>query len=285
MTKPLKSLFDVSFPNITLWVQGCGTVEIGCDSSTDSFIRALDEGGMVWSGNKSYRSLDDALQHLEKGLGQILVDLGLGGQPSAKSRQPAKRSTSKQNQAKRQKIPSEPTLPKQVEKLEGIVEAVRGKEKVEVTRLTVVKKLCENSDAASAFAMFLAQQAQGRLREKQGNEPYFELADRAVKEMKSYLDHPTEDCKKELWSLLLEIQAEQNEYVSIQWSAVRNIKSWDLLIVENTLRAILNREEAPRWLYQAARDYVGGSIEFEKRSIPQIEDIARFWRQYFKVKG
>ncbi len=80
------------------------------------------------------------------------------------------------------------------------------------------------------------------------------MADRAVKEMKSYLNHPSEDRKKELWSLLSEIQAEQNEYVSIQWSAVRNIKSWDLLIVENTLRTILNLEEAPRWLYQAARD-------------------------------
>ena len=126
MTKPVKLLFDVSFPNITLWVQGCGTVEIGCDPSTDSFIRALDEGGMVWSGNKSYKSLDDALQHLEKGLGQILLDLGLGVQPSAKSRQSARRSTSKQNQAKRQKTPSEPPLPKQVQKFEEIVEAIRG---------------------------------------------------------------------------------------------------------------------------------------------------------------
>ena len=87
--------------------------------------------------------------------------------------------------------------------------------------------------------MFLAQQARGRLREKRGKERYVQLADRAVREMKSYLDHPTEDCKKQLRSLLLEIEAEQNEYVSIQWSAVRNIKSWDLLIVENTLRSIL----------------------------------------------
>ncbi len=54
MTKPVKLLFDVSFPNITLWVQGCGTVEIGRDSSTDSFIRVLDEGGMVWSGKSRY---------------------------------------------------------------------------------------------------------------------------------------------------------------------------------------------------------------------------------------
>ena len=148
----------------------------------------------------------------------------------------------------------------------------------------MVKKLCENPDAAGAFAMFLAQRAQGRLHEKQGKERYVQLADRVVRDMKSYLDHPTEERKKELRSLLLEIEAEQNEYVSIKWSAVRNIKSWDLLIVENTLRSILNRDEAPRWLYQAARDYVGGSIEFEKRSIPLIEDIAGFWRQYFTTK-
>jgi hypothetical protein len=284
MTKPVELLFDVSFPNITLWVQGCGTVEIGCDSNTDSFIRALDDGGMVWSGNKRYKCLDDALEHLEKGLGQILLDLGLGGQPSARSRQSARRSTSKQNQAKRQKTPPEPALPKQVHKLEEIVEAIQGKEIVQVTRLTVVKKLCENSDAAGAFAIFLAQQAQGRLRERPGAKRYVQLADRAAREMNSYVEDPTEDCEKRLRSLLLEIEAEQNEYVSIKWSAVRNIKSWDLLIVENALRAILNREEAPRLLYQAARDYVGGSIEFEKQSIPQLENIARFWRQYFTVK-
>ncbi len=47
MTRPPKLLFDVSFPNITLWVQGCGAVEIGNNSSTDSFVRALDEGGIV----------------------------------------------------------------------------------------------------------------------------------------------------------------------------------------------------------------------------------------------
>jgi len=284
MTKPVNLLFDVSFPNITLWVQGCGTVEIGNDSSTASFIRALDEGGVVLSGKSRYKSLDDALQDLEKGLGQILVDLGLGVQPSTKSRESARRSTSKQNQGKRQKTPSEPTLPKQVQKLEEIIEAIRGKEIVQVARLTVVKKLCEKEAAARAFAMFLAQEALGRLREKRSNERYVELADQAIKEVESFLDDPTDVRSQQLRSLLREIQAEQNEYVSIKWSAVRNIKSWDLLIVENTLRSILNRDETPRWLYQAARDYVGGSIEFEKKSLPQVEDITQFWERYFTVK-
>jgi hypothetical protein len=281
----MKSSFEAAHPNITLWVTDCGTVEIGYDPNTDTFIRVIDEGGLVWSGKSRYENLDAAFQDLEAGLGQILVERVLGVEPSASRKHSQKRSKPKKTSVRRFKGPPEPTLPNQVQKLDAIVEAIRGKENVQVTRLTVVKKLCENPKAAGAFAMFLAQQAQGRLREKQGNERYVQLADRAVREMKTYLNHPTEDCERRLRSLLLEVQAEQNEYVSIQWSAVRNIKSWDLLIVENTLRSILNRDEAPRWLYQAARDYVGGSIEFEKKSIPQIEDIARFWRQYFSVKG
>ncbi len=281
----MKSSFEAAYPNITLWVKDCGIAEIGYDFNTDSFIRAIDEGGMVWSGKGRYETLDAAFQDLEAGLGQILVERVLGVEPSARRKHSQKRSTPKKTPVRRRKGPPEDPLIKQVSKLDAIVEAIRGKENVQVTRLTVVKKLCENPEAAGAFAMFLAQQAQGRLSEKQGKERYVQLADRAVREMKSYLDHPTEDCKKQLRSLLLEIEAEQNEYVSIQWSAVRNIKSWDLLIVENALRTILNRDEAPRWLYQAARDYVGGSIEFEKKSIPMIEDIARFWRRYFTVKG
>ena len=46
MTKPMNS-FEAAYPNISIWVQGCGTVEIGNNSSTGSFVRALDEGGMV----------------------------------------------------------------------------------------------------------------------------------------------------------------------------------------------------------------------------------------------
>ena len=133
--------------------------------------------------------------------------------------------------------------------------------------------------------MFLARKAQGRLRDRQGKERYFQLASSAISEMKYYLDDPTEDRKQRLRSLLLEIEAEQNEYESVKWGVVRNIKSRDLVVVENTLRTILNRDEAPYWLYQASRVYVGGSIWFEKGSIPQIEDIAGFWRQYFTVKA
>jgi hypothetical protein len=44
MTKRTKPVFQTVFPNITLWVQECGTGEIGYDPNTDCFIRAIDEG-------------------------------------------------------------------------------------------------------------------------------------------------------------------------------------------------------------------------------------------------
>ena len=62
---------------------------------------------------------------------------------------------------------------------------------------------------------------------------------------------------------------EQNEHEWIKWGAVRKIKSWDLLTVERTLRAVLRREEAPYWLYQAARDHVGSSMNLNEGIDPE----------------
>ncbi len=285
MTTPKKpSSLEAVFPNITLWVKECGIAEIGYDPNTQTFIRAIDEGGMVWSGESQDTTLDDAFQDLEAGLGQILVERVLGAEPPARKSHSPKRSAPRKTAVRRRKRPPEDPLTRQVKKLDAIVEAIRGNEDVQVTRLTVVKKLCEDTTDAGTFALFLARKGQERLREKRGNDRYLQLATLAVREMKSHLDHPTEDCKKRLRCLLLEIEAEQNEFVSMRWGAVRNIKSWDLLIVEETLKSIVRPQEAEHWLYQASKYYVGGSIVFEKRAIPLIEEIARFWREYFRVK-
>lgn len=64
----MKSLFEASYPNITDWVNGGGWIEIGEVEYSSSFIRAFDEGGMVWEGEESYATFDQALQALEAGL-------------------------------------------------------------------------------------------------------------------------------------------------------------------------------------------------------------------------
>ena len=59
---------DVTYPTIARWVHEYGWIEIGQDHMSQSFIRALDAGRMVWEGQAHDATLDDALQDLEAGL-------------------------------------------------------------------------------------------------------------------------------------------------------------------------------------------------------------------------
>jgi hypothetical protein len=63
-----KNMMEEKYPNISRWVDG-RILEIGYESETDSFIRAIDEGGTVFEGKSSYKTLDDALDDAEKAIG------------------------------------------------------------------------------------------------------------------------------------------------------------------------------------------------------------------------
>ncbi|MDE3088672.1 MAG: hypothetical protein KGJ80_04730 [Chloroflexota bacterium] len=60
--------FEKSFPAITEWVRSHGWIEIGQTDEEQSFVRAIDEGGLVWEGKSSYPSLDHAWRALENAL-------------------------------------------------------------------------------------------------------------------------------------------------------------------------------------------------------------------------
>ena len=70
------SYFEGTYPNITRWLTH-GWSEIGEVEYSESFIRALDEGGMVWEGEGSYKTIDQALHDLEAGLEAIIDDFGI----------------------------------------------------------------------------------------------------------------------------------------------------------------------------------------------------------------
>ena len=57
-----------TYPRVAEWVKTQGWIEIGQDNYSRSFIRVLDEGGMVWEGGEEYASLDDARQAAELGI-------------------------------------------------------------------------------------------------------------------------------------------------------------------------------------------------------------------------
>ena len=148
-----------------------------------------------------------------------------------------------------------PQIVNKVKKLAEIAEGLRQGKHFQVTRLTTIKSLCGEPEAAAAFALFLAQRIQSKMRQEQSPKRYRELVDRAVKELKPYLTDPTEERKERLSSLCREMEAEQDEYKKIGWDMVRMLKSKDLVVVEESLKSVLRGHEAPIWAYQAAKDY------------------------------
>jgi len=48
----------------------------GVDDDSQSFLRALDMGGMVWEGKSKYKTVDAALDDLEAALEKIIEEIG-----------------------------------------------------------------------------------------------------------------------------------------------------------------------------------------------------------------
>lgn len=61
--------FEARYPQIAAWVMD-GWVEIGPTDYSSSFVRALDEEGLVWEGESRYATLDEALRALEAGIAE-----------------------------------------------------------------------------------------------------------------------------------------------------------------------------------------------------------------------
>jgi hypothetical protein len=65
---PMAQPVDQAFPHVAEWATTHGWIEIGYDDDSRSFVRALDSGGMVWDGQETYTSLDDALRAADTAL-------------------------------------------------------------------------------------------------------------------------------------------------------------------------------------------------------------------------
>jgi hypothetical protein len=313
--------FDEMFPTIARWIsQEEGWVELGADHYSRSLVRALYGGGMVWEGTDEYGSLDEALRAMEGGIASWLeehrpdrrtggeVDRATGGsgrQAGKKAGDQARSTSQGRSRTRRRSSPEDttgtegngqpkrdapPSVPRsvieKVRKFAEIAGALRRGERFEITRLTSLKGLCKDHRAARSFAMFLAVSARKRAEEKGVPERARELMDRAIKEMGSYLDDPTKERKERLYPLLREMEQEQDEHKRIGWGTVRIVRSMELLVVENAMKSILREDEAPTWLYQAARDY---AERYDSRhgtglipaSAPMMQEIADFWRDYY----
>ena len=311
------SYFDLRFPTIARWVsQEEGWVEVGGDDYSNSIVRALHGGGMVWEGAEDYESLDEALTAMDAGIAAWLAEnrptglrekLKSQSKSSRVARKPVSTAPAKEVPALKGKTPasSEVTggnnrgprgashaVPRavigKVRKFAEIAAALRAGENFNITRLTGIKSLCKEPESARAFALFLASAARRMIEAKDVPVRYKELMDRAIPAMRSLFDDASQARKQGISALLHEIEREQNEHRKVHWTEVRTIHSMELLVVENSLKAILRPAEASFWLYQAARNY---AERYDPRygtglipsSAPMMQEIADFWRDYFHV--
>ncbi len=49
---------------------------MGQDGHVDSFVSALDDGGLVWRGDEDYETLDEAFRALDAGIAEWLEGSG-----------------------------------------------------------------------------------------------------------------------------------------------------------------------------------------------------------------
>jgi hypothetical protein len=68
--------FEQMYPNIAEWVSSYGWIEIGDDGQSSSFVRALNEGGLVWEDNDDDATLDEVLRTLDAFLAEQMSQYG-----------------------------------------------------------------------------------------------------------------------------------------------------------------------------------------------------------------
>jgi hypothetical protein len=72
-----KPKFEDLYPNIAEFVGGHGFVQIGFDDDSPlGYVVALNMGGTVFDGKQKYKSLDAALEDLDKGIADWFEEIG-----------------------------------------------------------------------------------------------------------------------------------------------------------------------------------------------------------------
>ncbi len=165
-----------------------------------------------------------------------------------------------------------------------------------VTRLTTIKSLCAEPDAARHFCFYLAQRAWTTMSkqpppERIGQErwtEYVPLVAEAITQMEHSLHRNASDTEK-LRESSVALQRVQNSYKHINWGPVRIIESREVLVVEDAVKCFVRPVEGAYWAYHAARDYAERyDPRYGTGLIPEsarmVEEIASFWCQYYVGK-
>lgn len=188
-----------------------------------------------------------------------------------------------------------PRVIKKVQTLDKMAADLRSGQQFKITRLTMLKSLCEDPEAAAHFALFLAKKAHQQLEAFSYLDPeikrqYQKLTSKAVREMIKYLKEPTDEAKSSLLHLRMELRDAQDTHKRLRGGPVRIIESRELLVVETALDCFASPPVPAVSGYAVARQYAERydpryGIGLIPESAPLVEDIADFWGRYFFGRG
>ena len=283
--------FETTYPAITRWVKEFGRVEIGTAGFTGTFVKAIDRDGMRWGGKGEYGTIDEALQDLEKGIEAFLV-----GQGQDKDRRPS--TTGEDDGQERRKSPSRADKD----------QPRSAKRRRSSRRSRSSTRIAEAASPGRALPGHPADDAQGPLRGPRGRRGVRpvpgpqdpaggcgrkrprsatgELVNRAVRELKPYLDDPPRSGGNGSGPCSGRSRRNRTSTRPIPWGVVRNVKSFDLLVVEHALKAVLRGPTRRRSGSTMPPGITPGGRETEliPKSAPMVEDIAGFWRKHLGIK-
>jgi len=194
------------------------------------------------------------------------------------------------------KAPSLKAQQQKARKLQQLVDDLERGENFNITRLVVIKSLCQDVKTAARFTLHLARLGQDRW-DWGSDRKYYpaaeikqhrELTAEAFAELEAYLERRSGSRERQLRELLWQAREVNNEYRNIPYGVVRSIKSWRVLLVEKAIYCALADDAtvAGHWAYQAARDYAEkydphygtGLIPI---SAPLVAQIAEFWLAHY----
>jgi hypothetical protein len=190
-----------------------------------------------------------------------------------------------------------PKVAPKIRRLAQLAVELREGDSFNITRLTTLKSLCEDADATRQFAVYIAKQTYQKMQERdcpshiepETWDAYKEMVAKALEHMETYVEKPSEQAERALWSIQSEVRGVQNTYKNQQWGPVRIIQSSEVLLIEYALSCLLQPTASADWGYRIAREY---SERYNPRygtglipeSAPMVEDIADFWCQYHMGK-
>ena len=184
-------------------------------------------------------------------------------------------------------------------KLAQMAAKLRQGEHFPITRLTIIKRLCQKPAVAARFVTHLARLTLNRVNEGQGRtrQPLNADADRrrelmteAVGVLEQSLNSRAASVRERLLKLFGKMRQEQNEHKKIPFGTLRLIRDWDLLLIEHAVQCVRQPNQSPYWAYQTARNYAERySSKYGNGLIPDsaplVQDIADFWAGEAGIDG